>query len=42
MSKENVSLDFRLKKMNETRNYFLEEIKQNDLMIESTKKCAGL
>ena len=31
------SLDFRLKK-HETRNYLLEEIKQNELMSEKHKK----
>ena len=32
MVEENVSQEFRLKNMDETRNYFLEEIKQNELM----------
>ena len=32
------SLDFRLKKRDETRNYRLEEIKDNDLMSEKHKK----
>ena len=31
------SLEFRLKNMDETRNYLLEEIKQNDLMSEKHK-----
>ena len=36
------NLDFRLKKINETRNYFLEEIKNNDLMNKNHKKvCVG-
>ena len=38
MSRENVSLDFRLKKIDETRNYLLEEIKHNNLMSEKHKK----
>ena len=33
---EEASLEFRLKKLDETRNYLLEETKQNDLMSE---KC---
>ena len=35
--------EFRLKKINETRNYFLEEIKQNELMSRNHKKvCTTL
>ena len=32
MTKESISLDFRLKEIDETRNYFLDEIKHNELM----------
>ena len=32
MVTENVSQQFRLKNIDETRNYFLEEIEQNELM----------
>ena len=32
------SLAFRFRKIDETRNYLLEEIKHNDLMIEKCKK----
>ena len=32
------SLEFRLRKIDETRNYLLEEIKHNDLMSEKYKK----
>ena len=32
------SLEFRLKKINETRNYLLEETKHNELMSEKYKK----
>ena len=32
MTKENISLDYR-PKIDETRNYLLEEMKHNDLMI---------
>ena len=35
--------DFRLKNMDETRNYFLEELKQNVLMSRKHKKiCTTL
>ena len=38
-----MSQEFRLKKIDETRNYFLEEIKQNKVMIEKHKKvCTTL
>ena len=32
------SLEFRLKKIDETRNYLLDEIKHNDLMSKKYKK----
>ena len=32
MTDENISQEFRLKNLNETRIYFLEEIKENELM----------
>ena len=32
------SPDFRVKKIDETRNYILEEIKYNNLMIEKAQK----
>ena len=32
MAKESVSQEFRLKNINETRNYSVEEIEQNELM----------
>ena len=38
MVKENVSLDFILENKDKTRNFFLEEIKHNDLMNEKHKK----
>ena len=38
MSAENISQEFRLKNKDETRNYFLEEIKQNELMRKKHKK----
>ena len=43
MVEENISQEFRLKNVDETRNYFLEEIKQNELMSRKHKKfCATL
>ena len=33
MVEENISQELRLRKIEETRNYSLEEIKQNELMI---------
>ena len=42
MTKENVSLHSRLKKINETRNYLLDEIKHNDLISEKHKKVLWL
>ena len=38
MTNENVSLEFRLKKIDETKNYLLGEMKHNDLMREKHKK----
>ena len=38
MTEENISQEFRLKNMDEARNYFLEEIKQNELMSKKHKK----
>ena len=37
MVKENISQEFRWKNIDETRNYFLEEIKQNELMGKKHK-----
>ena len=43
MCKENISQEFRLRNIDETRNYFREEIKQNELMSKKHKKaCATL
>ena len=38
MVEENRSPKFRLRKIDETRNYFLEEIKHNELMNRKDKK----
>ena len=32
MSEENISQEFRLENIDETRNYFVQEINQNELM----------
>ena len=37
MAKENVGIDFRPKKVDETRNYLLDDIKYNDLMSKKHK-----
>ena len=43
MVEENISQEFRLKNIDETKNYFLEEIKQNDLVNKKHKKvCTTL
>ena len=40
---ENMIQEFRLKTIDETRNYFLEEIEQNELMSRKHRKvCATL
>ena len=38
MVEENISQEFRLKNIDETRNYFLEDIEQNELMSRKHKK----
>ena len=40
MVEEKISQKFGLKTINETRNYFIEEVKENDLMIK--KVCTTL
>ena len=43
MVEENISQEFRLKNIDETRNYFLEEIEQNEMMNKKHKNvCATL
>ena len=43
MAQENTSREFRLKNTNETENYFVEEIDQNELISNKNKKvCTGL
>ena len=38
MSEENISQEFWLKNIDETRNYFIEEINQNELMSKKHKE----
>ena len=43
MVEENINQEFRLKNIDETRNYFLEEIQQNELISANHKKvCTTL
>ena len=42
MKKENKSLEFRFKKLDETRNYFLEEIKHELISRKHKKMCKTL
>ena len=43
MSQENISQEFRLKNIDETRNYFVEEMEQNELMSKKHKEvCTTL
>ena len=39
MSEENISQEFRLKNIDDTRNYLTEEISQNELMSKKHKKA---
>ena len=38
MTKENISQEFRLKNIDETRTYFIEKLKQNELISKKHKK----
>ena len=43
MAKENISQEFRFKNIDEARNYLIEEINRNELMIKKHKKvCTTL
>ena len=35
MAEENIDQKFRMKQIDKTRNYFIEEIKQNELLIKT-------
>ena len=39
MVEEKISQEFRLKNLNETRNYFLQEIERNELISRKHKKA---
>ena len=43
MAKENITQEFRLKNIDEARNYLIQEINRNELMIKKHKKvCTTL
>ena len=42
MPEENINQEFRLKKIDEIRNYLIEEINQNELMSKKHKKVCGV
>ena len=39
---ENISQEFRLKNIDKTRNYFVEEIEENEMMSKKHKKVLRL
>ena len=42
MAEKNKSQEFRLKNIDDTRNHFMEEINQNELMINKYKKICKI
>ena len=42
MAQENISQEFRLKNIDETRNYLIEEINRNELMSKKHEKVTSL
>ena len=42
MAEENISQEFRLKEIDKTRNYFTEEIKQNELISKKHQKLCNI
>ena len=42
MTEENISYEFRLKEIEEKRNYFIEKIKQNELINKKQKKVCKI
>ena len=42
MAEENISHEFRLKNIDEARNYLIEEINQNELMSKKCKRFVQL
>ena len=41
MTEENITQEFRLKNLDETRNDFIEKINQNELMSKNHKRFGG-
>ena len=39
MVEDNISQELRLKNIDETRSYFVEEVEQNELMSKKQKTC---
>ena len=42
MTEENIGQEFRLKEIDKTRNYFIDEIKQNELIAKNHKKVCRI
>ena len=42
MTEENISYEFRLKEIEEKRNYFIEKIRQNELINKKQKKVCKI
>ena len=42
MAEENISQEFRLKEVDKARNYFIEEIKKNELISKKHKKVCKI
>ena len=42
MAEENIGQEFRLKNIDETRNYLIEEINRNELMSKKHKKICTI
>ena len=42
MAEENIIQEFRLKEIDKTRNYFIEEIKQNELISKKHKSVCRI
>ena len=42
MPEENINQEFRLKKIDEIRNYLIQEINRNELMSEKCKKVCSV
>ena len=42
MTEDNINREFTLKNIDETRNYFIEDANQNELMSKKNKKVCGV